>query len=776
MSVVSAVPEGPSPVVLTEPEDRIDGPAKATGRARYAADVSRPGMLHVRFLVSPVPHARIVSVDTAPAAALPGVHAVLAGSDVRGVRFGRRLLDQPVLCWDRVRFVGDRIAAVAAETEEQAEAAISAIEVEFEELSPLLDVEAALREDAPVLHPEAADYAYLDGERPWVPHPNVQGRIVVQRGNPDLEAVFTGAARVVEHTFRTPRQHPAYLEPHATIVWIDDQGIVHIVSTNKAPYTLRKQMAASLGLPIDRIEIDAGVIGGDFGGKGYSVDEYACYFLARATRRPVKAVAGYAEELGRLNVRHAAVMRLRTAVDGEGRLVAHEAHILLDGGAYASAKPLPHLVLTGATATLAGYRVPHVRIEALTVYTNSVPGGHMRSPGEVQALFAGESQLDELARAVGADPLSFRLQNAVRQGDEGAGGQRFREARAVDVLGAAARAIGWQKPRPDDLGVGIAMSARHVGGGTMPLRLRLHHDGRVEVVTGLPDQGSGTWQVIRRTLAAAASLAEERVEVTRVPTSGAPFDPGVGGSRVTHVASRAALRLADTLREWLDERAPGVPMLAEGAVLRNDRFVDPHSGQERGTFDEVVARLVSAEAPVELSAVYEATAHGDQEPGDYDFAAVAVEVAIDRETGAIHVLDAVLAADVGTVINPIAHRGQLEGGFVFGLGGALMEELTVEQGAVTTLSLADLKIPTVGDVPRLRIVQIPARYGPGAFGAKMAGELTNAPVAPAIANAIADAVGVRITDLPLSAERVHRALARLGVNSVTADQNPVDAG
>jgi CO/xanthine dehydrogenase Mo-binding subunit len=755
----TARPDSGTLEALRRPEERIDGVPKVTGAARYAADVVRPGMLHARFLASPLPHARIRSIDVSRALAIPGVHAVLTGEDVHGARYGRRLLDRPVLCWDRALFVGDRLAAVAAETVEAANAAVAAIDVDLEELPAILDPEDALQDGAPILHPDPSGYTYFEGERKPVAHLNVQGSVGVKRGDPDIDAIFARAARVVEATYRTPMQHAAYLEPHATLVWLDDEERVHVVTTNKTPFGLRKQMAAATGVPADRIVVDVAYIGGDFGGKGYSIDEFACYYLAKATGRPVRAVMRYAEELGHVNVRHASVIRARTAVDAEGYLLAHEAITLFDGGAYAGAKPLPHLSLAGAPATLAGYRVPNVRIEARTVYTNHVPGGHVRTPGEVQALFAGESQLDELALALGEDPLVFRLRNAVRQGDLGAAGESFHEARAVEVLTAAAKAVDWDRPRPRGRGVGIAMSARHVGGGKLPLRLRLHADGRIEVLTGLPDQGSGQWQVIRRALAAAASVDERRVTVLSLPTSETPFDPGVGGSRVTNLGSRAAAELAVKLREWLDERLPAaLPAAPETVELRDDRFVDGATGAELGTFEEVVARLVVSGEPVELAALYEEVPHGPGEPGDFDFGACAVEVEVDLDSGAVRVTDAALAVDVGTIINPVAHRGQLEGGFVFGLGMALQEELLTDSGAITTLSLADLKIPSVADVPPLRIVQIPTTIGPGAFGAKMAGELTNAPVAPAVANAVAAASGVRVRQLPVTAERVHEGL------------------
>ena len=606
--------------------------------------------------------------------------------------------------------------------------------------------------------------AYLGGERLPVAHPNIQGGLHVRRGADDIESIFATAAHVFEHRYRTARQHHGYIEPHATLVWIGDDDVVHVITTNKTPFSLRDQLATAFGLPVDKIDVDASFIGGDFGGKGYSIDEFACYALARATGRPIKAVTRYADELGAMNVRHAAEMRLRTAVDVDGRLLAHEADIRLDGGAYAAAKPLPHLSLSGSTATLVPYVVPDVRIASTTVYTNTTPGGHMRTPGEVQALFAGESHIDTIARSLGQDPLAFRLRNAVGPGDTGATGANFREARAKEVLETIEREMSWERSLPPGRGRGMAIGARHVGGGKLTLRLQVHGNGRLEILTGLPDQGAGGWTVIRRVLAATASVDESRVDVTRLSTSQTTRDPGVGGSRTTHLVSRAAEDLGLQLRAWIDERLPrALPDAPASATLRDDRYVDADSGAVLATYDTVVGRLVG-EQPLVLATDFDGSdKHDEDAPGDYDFAACAVEVMVDRETGAVTVEDALLVVDVGTIINPVAHRGQLAGGFAFGFGTALMEELVIEDGVVLTLSLADMKLPTAGDMPPLRIVELPTLVGPGAYGAKAAGELTNAPVAPAIANAVADAVGVRITELPITAERVLAALAALDV-------------
>jgi putative selenate reductase molybdopterin-binding subunit len=299
------------------------------------------------------------------------------------------------------------------------------------------------------------------------------------------------------------------------------------------------------------------------------------------------------------------------------------------------------------------------------------------------------------------------------------------------------------------------MGVRHVGAGAMTLGLRLREDGRIEVLTGLPDQGGGQAEVIRRVLAATVSIDESRVSVVRRTTADAPVDPGVGGSRVTHIASRTAEILGNRLRDWFDERLPqALPDAPAGARIERDALRDPGTGEILLDFAELARRLVPPGVPVELSAQYDAGTHGPDEPGDNDFAACGVEVSVDLETGAIAILDAVMVADVGTIINPVAHAGQLDGGFAFGVGAALMEELIVEGGDVVGRSLGEVRLPTIRDVPALRQVLVPTTVGPGAFGAKMAGELSNAPVAPAIANAVADAVGIRPTELPMTPERI----------------------
>jgi putative selenate reductase molybdopterin-binding subunit len=740
--------------MLDQPEYRVEGPLKVTGAARYTADVRMPGMLHLAYTRSPYPHARIVSIDTSAAKAVPGVHAVLTGADIGFVGVGRTLQDWPALAIDRVRLIGDRVAAVAAESKAAADEAARLVEVEYEEL-PLVTLDNALDPDAPILHPEPESYNFLGPKRPQTSHPNVHGHSIVQKSETGetIEDVFARADHVFEHTFMVAREFQGFLEPRSCVVWIDADDRVHVTNTNKAPAQFRRQLASGLGIPADQIVVDTTFIGGDFGGKGLSIDEYACYHLARATGRPIKAVMGYLDEMQASNARHPAILKLRTAVDRDGKFLAHQSDVVIDGGAYAAGKASPGLIVP-AHQTLVAYRVPVTWLEVRAVYTNSIPGGSMRAPGDPQSMFAGESHVDMIADALGIDPIELRRRNAVRDGDRSVTGEVISRARAIEVLGQLERESDWHGTLPAGRGRGVALGVRHIGAGATAVQVRLGEDGTVEVVTGVVDQGVGAYTVLRRVVAAVMSVDPQRIVVRHCDTDGPAPDPGVGGQRTTHVLGRAAQAGGTELKARLEDLAAEAMGWPAGEVrLERDRFV---AGEEPASFEEVAATIVRGE-PVEVTGAYDGT-HKPGEPGDFEFAGYVVEAEIDRDTGAVRIHDVLLAADVGTIINPVAHQGQLEGGLVMGLGAALMEELQVQDGQVTTATLGDYKIPCVTDTPAFRTVLIHDPLdGPGPLGAKAAGELTNTSVAPAVANAVA-ACGARVTQMPVTAERVLEAL------------------
>ncbi len=541
------------------PERRGDGPAKLAGHARYAADLHAADVLELAFATATDVHAHLVAVDTREALGVPGVRLILTGSDLTGLLAGRMLLDQPLLATDRVRFVGERIAVIAADTARAAEQAARLITASTRPLPPLLDPAAALAADADILHPDAGDYHYLAGTRPPVSHPNLQGEVIIEHHPDALPAAFATAAHVFEHTFTTPREHQGYLEPHATLVQPLPDGRLLVRSANKHPFLLRRQLAESLALPPERFLIDTPNIGGDFGGKGAPFDEPICCLIALRTGRPVRHVMSYEQELRATNPRQAARLHLRTAVDGDGRLTAHEARVIFDGGAYAAGTPVPTMVAGGSWSTLSAYHIPAARIVLQQVYTTTVPTGHMRAPGEVQTQFASERHLDLIAVALDTSPMSLRRRHVARGDQRGTGGEHFRQPLGAQVLTELERhhtqhplgtpAAGLLRGR------GIALGAREMHGGTCGVRLSLRNDGRVEVLTAQPDQGGGVHSALHRIAARALNLSPDEVVVRQGDTDTAPFDMGSAASRVTWVAGGATEQAALLLKQKLEHAA-----------------------------------------------------------------------------------------------------------------------------------------------------------------------------------------------------------------------------
>jgi CO/xanthine dehydrogenase Mo-binding subunit len=753
----------PSPEVsrgLAAPEMRIEGPLKVTGRARYASDVRMPGMLYAGFVRSPHPHARICSIDASAARTLPGVVAVLTAEEIGHRRFGRTINDWPVLCWDKVHFIGDRVGIVAAESPEALAEGIELVAVEYEELPAVLDPLSALAEDAPVIHEDYDSYLTTGRVRPYRPHPNLHGMSTITKGDSDIERVLASADRVIEHTFTTPRQHQGYIEPHVSLLWIDGD-MVRILTSSKSPFRLRNQMSTVTGLPVEQIDVDSCYVGGDFGGKGLSMDDFALYYVARETGRPVKAVMSYSDELQTSAGRHGAVIHLRTGVMNDGRMVAHDAEVIFDGGAFAAGKQAEDGVLASGAKTLAPYNVPCTRITIKTAYTNTVAGGHMRVPGECQAVFAGESHVDLIAQELGIDPLEFRLINALRDGQTGPANELPRDPKASQILETIRRELRWgAEPLPPHRGRGLALGYGHTGEGTTSVVFALQPGGLIEVLTAVPDQGSGGHTVIRRVSSAVMSVKPERILVRHGTTSQAPLDPGAGASRVTHIVGQASLRGATELKNRLEELAAEVMGWPAGRVhIVDDRFI-VDDWAESASIETVTDRILQS-GPVEITGAY-GSSQDHSEPSDYSFYGYGVEVEVDPVTGAVTVLDALLVADVGTVINPTAHQGQLDGGFIYGLGNSMMEDLGMQDGRVTASSLGEYKLPTSEDLPRLRTILLQTPVGPGPFGSRMAGELSSTGVAPAIANAIAAACGARLMRLPLTSEQVFETLNARG--------------
>ena len=738
----------PATGIFRTDEIRVDGRDKVSGQAKYTADLTRPNCLWAAFAVSPYAHANIVRIDTGAARAIPGVKAVLTGADIGDVRHGRMISDWSVLAFEKVVYIGDRVAAVAAETREAAQEAARLIEVEYEELPAVLDPLRALDPDAPVIHPGLESYAFGSQTRPARRHLNQQGGNVISKGSAhELDALFARAYRVFEHSYATPRQHCGYLEPRSTLVWIDDDGTIHVVTPNKAPFRLREYLATLSGTPREKIVIESVFIGGDFGGKGLTIDEFPCFFLARATGRPVRYVSTYVDELQNGTARHPAHIALKTAVDRDGSFLAHHSHVTFNGGAYAGGKP-GNLLLPGQLGyATVGYRIPNVRLDVDVVYTNTTPSAHMRAPSDVQIFWAWEQHVEEIAAGLGIDSLTLRTRNVVDEGDRSVSDELLYKPAGRAVLQTLAAELGKKGP-PRGTGRGISFVCRHTGGGKTAIKASLKATGAVDVIIGAPDQGGGAFTVVRRIIAGMLGIAPEQVAVRRGSSAEAAQDPGTGASRVTHIVGQAAIAAGNALLAELAERT--------STMHENGVFVDTHG--LRLSF-EAVAAQACAQGPIDVLGAYDGTHEGDH-PADYSFSAFAIDVRVDEETGAFEIVDTLFVVDAGAIINPVAHQGQIDGGFVYGLGGALMEEMPIdESGKIATLSLGEYKLPSIADLPPpFRTVIVPSE-GQGPYGAKMAGELSNSGVAPALMNAIHSAAGVRLAEFPITAERVFEALS-----------------
>ena len=719
---------------------RGEGPDKVSGKAIYAADISQPGMLWGRVLRSPYPYARIVSIDKSQAEALPGVHAVVTGQDIPDTKIGRRMVDMPILARDVVRFVGEKVAAVAADDKDAADEALLLIDVVYEELTPVYDAEEAMGVDAPDLHPDMESYQGFP--QPPSGIKNAFAHITWEKG--DIKQGFKESDLIFEHTFNAQLMHQAYIEPHACLVSADPAGKgVQIWANNKDPYMLRDQLAHTWSVPAESIVLYPSTIGGDFGGKGSFMDVPLCYYLSKASGRPVKMVMDYIQELMAGNPRHPAVMTIKTGVMKDGTIKARQARAVFDSGAYGAFKPTVYL--RGADHLCGVYKVPHAKIDSYTVYTNNVPRGHMRSPAKPQVVFAVESHMDMIAQELGMDAYQFRLKNVMREGDSSPIGHHWQQIKALETLEAAAKAAGIDQQLPPNTGRGMAMTDLVQGTGQFAAKISLSEDGDPQLHMAFWDTGTGSHTVLRQMVAEELTLDTEDVQIVLESTAKMPYSSGSGGSRVMHTAGRAVVNAAIELRGKLVEAASPLLDAPEDQVsMQNGRLV---AAGRSVTIAEVVARTGGESLPGEAILTSEM-------PELTSFCTQIAEVHVDPETGEITVNRFITAHDIGAILNPLNHQGQVEGGMIQGLGYALMEELELEDGHISTLSFGDYKIPTSADVPVLETVLIEGDAGPAPYESKGIGESSNIPVAGAIANAVFDAVGVRITDLPVTADKV----------------------
>jgi CO/xanthine dehydrogenase Mo-binding subunit len=732
--------------VVGRPTPRVEGELKVTGKALYSADLKLPDALWGKCLRSPIPYGRIRRIDTRKAREVPGVKAVITGEDVTGMRIGRCIYDTPVLADGVVRFIGEKVAAVAAETEAAAEQALELIEVEYEELEPLLDPGEAAKPEAPVLHPDLLSYKGLP-----VPVEKLGNVFAYLRwGKGDVNEGFKQADLIVENTFTTQVTHQSYLEPHACVVKTAGDGSAEVWSCSKTPFAVRTQLSNCIGVPKEKLIFHPTHIGGDFGGKGGFMDVPVAYFLSKKSGQPVKMVMDYTEELTAGNPRHAAIIKIKTGVKKDGSIVAHHIDFLFDSGAYASMKPAGYLI--GASTCAGPYRIANCLIEERMVYTNKIPCGHMRAPGDPQGFFANESQLDIVARKLGMDPAEFKRKNMLRDGDETPTGGHISHIRGMEALDQAIKLAGYDKVKPKNVGRGLSFSEWSPSGGEGNVFVTIEEDGKVKVISPVVDQGAGVLTVIVEVVGEELSTAASEIQLKQVDSTIVPSDGGVGGSRATRVYGNASYEAGVKVREELLAFAAQA-LEVDAKELELDRGMISHRRSKRKMSFADVVKFKGA--PIYVRGYYKSS----EKSHDASVSAQIAEVHVDLETGKITLRNMVSAHSTGKVINPLMHQGQIDGGVVFGLGYALTEEIMFDGAKITTANFGEFKIPNIMDIPPLKtdvMENVPA--GPGPYNSLAIGEVANVPTAAAVANAVADACGVRITDLPVTSEKVYRAL------------------
>ena len=753
------------------PLPRDDAAEKAVGAAQYLDDIQLPGMLHTAFALSPLAHARIVAVDAAAARAHPGVHAVLTGADLPGLG-GGAIKDMPFLARGKVRYMGEPVAAVAAETQAIAEAAALLVDVEYEELPAVLTIEDALAPGAPLVHEDMGAY---EASHPVEHGGNVLSRQEISEG--DVDAAWAECDAIVENAFATGAQYHHALEPTGAVASFDPTGKVTVWSTTQSVFRVQAEVAQLLDMPMSKVRAVSPRIGGTFGGKGGAHLQPVAVELARRAGRPVKAVLPRASDFMLMLRRHPARISIKTGARADGTLIAREVEVTLEGGAYCNESPA---VLGFALLMARGpYRIPNVRVTGRAVYTNKLRAGGFRGFGNPQSTFAGESQIDELAAALGLDPFDIRLKNAMRAGDKWLGGQTVEACGLVECIEKLRAATDERKRRTQPAagrkrGLGIACLAHVCGLLSSAANVRLLEDGSITLSTGAVDCGQGSDIALAQICAGSLGVDISRVNYVNPDTDASPYNWSTSGSRTTYMAGRAVAAASEEVKQRIFEHAAEMmECAAEDLELRPGGRVGIAGIPDREvSFAEVSRRAhwgVGGPIMGQNALMYDGERFDPKRAiikgfpfanlGTYVFGAQAVEVEVDEATGRIAVVEGWSAHDVGRAINPLGVEGQIQGGFVQGLGYALTEELVWEGGALANPSMMDYKAPSAMDVPPSIVPIVVEHKEPsGPFGAKAIGEPGLIGVAPAIANAVADATGTRLREIPMTPERVLRAL------------------
>lgn len=735
---------------------RLDAREKVTGKALFTQDIQVPDMLWGKVLRSPLPHARILSIDTSRAKRLPGVVAVVTGEDVRSLNYlwGHALADHPLLAVDKVRYIGEPVVGVAAIDERTAEAALELIDVEYDPLPFVTDVESALLPEAPIIHGqkyEQGEHRGFTEDIRQAHHPNIFHH--AQQGWGDVEKGFAEADFVHEAEYRYPMCFHYTMEPYVCIADVKPDSVT-VWTSGQHPYMVRDTLSKIFNLPLSQVRVIVPYVGGGYGGKSYAkIEPLACAISWKAGR-PVKLQMTVEESV--LTTRSdAAICRVKTGVKADGTLVAREFTIYLDSGAYAENSPL--VTRAVANRCFGPYRIPHLRVNVYAVYTNTAPASSFRGFGAPQGAFAGESQIDEIADHLGIDPVDIRLRNLVDRGEEIIPGHRPLDGDLKGDLRKLAELLRWddQPPKGSGRGKGIAITASDAGSQPIGSALvRMHSDGSVTVFVSSTEIGQGSRTVLGQIAAEVLQVPLERIKVVPSDTSITPYDRSTGASRSTTVVGRAVQMACEDLRQKLAIMAvelwgDAVEIVADGVVV---------NGVKRSWCDVITAYFHLPAGEVIGYSHIRRTGEWSKLPVFWELGVVGVEVSVDPATGKIRLERVVTVGDVGKAINPQQAEGQDIGAATMGYGQALMEELIYEGPQLLNGDMLSYPVPRFRDMPEFTTCLVENQDGIGPYGAKGGGEGALNPVPAAVANAVARAVGVRIREVPLTPERVWRAL------------------
>jgi CO/xanthine dehydrogenase Mo-binding subunit len=747
-----------------KPLPRVDALEKVTGEAIYGDDLKFPNVLHGKVLRSDHAHAKILNIDAKKAMRLPGVKAVATGKDIP-VLGGEALMDYPFLAIDKVRYIGEPVVAVAATDEQIAQEALDLIEVEYEPLPSVLDLLRAMQPDAPLIHEGLHLYQHIPIIKP-VKDSNVCSHIQFVKGN--MGEGFRESDFVFEDTFSTQMVQHGCIEPHMAIAQVDGSGRITVWEPTQEPHRLRKDLSTALGVPMGRLRIVCPpYIGGGFGGKSGLKVETLCIALAKKTKGlPVKIVLTREEVFTSSSVRHPSIVQLKTGVKKDGTLWAREAKVIYDTGAYAEKGPT--VCQQACVAAVGPYRIPHVKVEGYCVYTNKVISGAYRGYGVPQVAWAHESQMDIIAHKLGMDPLELRLKNAVEEGDISPTGQQILHSVGLkECLEKTAENLEWGRSGGKNRGKGIACAFKNTKTPSSSTAIvTLSQDESVAVLASTIEIGQGSKTVLSQMVAEELGIPVDHITLAPGDTDITPFDASTSSSRSTfHMGNALREAAKDVKDQILRIASKMLGVEVRDLQIGDGKIYSKKNPDRKHSYPEVIRYEYGAGSDIIGRGTYYPDIE-DKAAGIFSgpsifwmYAAHGAEVEVDVETGQVRVLRIVGAHDVGKAINPQTCEGQIEGSIVHGLGPTLLEEMVIgERGNILNPSFLDYKMPTGTSVGEITPLIVETAHPDGPWGAKGIGEIAIVPIAPAIANAVYDAVGVRIKDLPITAEKVLRLL------------------